>query len=149
MEGIFQDVKVVEDNLKVDRKVKGFHFLLHQLDSADDKIVLELLIPREDGERTQIEFEKLLPDWVLGKVKLDWTFREALKVVTREEDQVVECMLCRAAKQFEEKLALEIGLDPDGIYFSVRFERQNISIWDRVLSEESLEGFIKLSVEEE
>lgn len=145
MEGIFQEVEVVDKNLKVDRRVKGFHFLLHQLDDSSNRIVLELLIPREDGKKTEVEFEKLLPEWVLDKVKLNWTLRDALEVATSEKDQIVEYMLCRAAEQFEEKLALEIGLDASGIYFSVRFERQNVSIWDRVLSEESLEGFIELS----
>ena len=142
-EGIFQKVKVNSDCLKVSRGVEGFHFRITQL-KGTGKIVLELFIPRKDGEEIRIEFEKLLPGWVLEKLGLDLeTVVDAVYHSSDRED-ALESILFESIPQFEDLLSLEIGEEyGDKIYFTVRFDKQSVSIWDRCLSQESLKGFIE------
>ncbi|MGM0439272.1 MAG: hypothetical protein ACQEP3_02475 [Patescibacteria group bacterium] len=145
-EGIFQKVKIDSDRLKVNKDVSGFHFEVHRLGDSS-KIVLELCIhKKEDRDGIRIEFEKLLPDWVLQKIQLD--LATVILISSSEEtEDLVECMLSEAIDQFEELLSLEIGEERDGIYFTVRFSDQRVSVWDRVLSVESVKGFIDVREE--
>lgn len=146
-EGIFQKVEIVSDRLKVNKDVSGFHFEVRQLGDSD-KIVLELCIhKKEQDDGIRIEFERLLPEWVLRKISLNL---EAVISITNSEgvSDVVECLLTEVIDQFEDLLSLEIGEEGNGIYFTVRFSNQKVSIWDRVLSEESVKGFIDVIREE-
>jgi hypothetical protein len=43
---------------------------------------------------------------------------------------------------------LEIGQEVDGIYFTIRFAKQKVSIWDEVVPEEKLVGFIEVIEED-
>jgi hypothetical protein len=132
MQGVFQKVVFDGDSLRVNRQVKGFYFHLTKL-SNSSKIVLELEIPRRDERSVKVEFIKLLPEWVLEKIHLDWSLRDALSVVSNDENEMVECLLNEAADQFEELLTLEIGQEARGIYFTIRFAKQKVSIWDEVV----------------
>lgn len=141
-EGIFQKVKINSDCLKVNREVEGFHFSVTQLEGSD-KIVLELLIPRKDGKEIRIEFEKLLPGWVLEKMSLDLEKVVESIFHSSDKEDALESILFESIDQFEDLLTLEIGEEyGDRVYFTIRFDKQSVSIWDRCLSEESLEGFI-------
>ena len=142
-EGIFQKVKIDQAKFKINRDVEGFHFCVRQLEDTH-KIVLELLIPKKDrSDEVRIEFERLLPEWVLENVHLDLGSAVSIVNTSSDSEDVIESILLEAMDQFEDLFSLEIGEEVnDNIYFTIRFEDQKVSIWDRVLSEESLEGFI-------
>lgn len=142
MEGIFKNVEVNGDNIKIGKDVEGFHFRLQRLDNSD-KVVMNLIIPRKDGgDPLWIEFDELIPSWILRKVNIN--LEEALSIVYNEVDEF-ECFLEKSVEQFEELLTLEIGCEYDyRIYFSIRYDKQQVSIWDRTLSRESAKGFIRI-----
>ncbi len=186
--GIFQNVELADDELIVGRDVSAFYFTLSQLDGCDRELVLEVILSKGGEPNSKIkddlhiEFETLLPKWVLRKIKVrwslsdtimnlacsaeagniileniekivpekklheckvDWNLHEAL-IATCNDGKTVDFLLDEVIDQFEELLTLQIGLDTGGIFFSVRFDPQKISIWDRVLSERSVSNYIKV-----
>ncbi len=140
-EGVFQKVEL-EEGLKVVRKVEGFLFYISRLPETD-KVFLEVVIPRSD-EELRIEALCLLPEWVFSRMKTEISLRDAISFASCGEDEIMEYFLCEAAKKLEKILTLEIGRhNYNEIYFTIRFKAQEVSIWDRVLSVESLKGFIE------
>ena len=142
-EGVFKQVEMDEEKYKVSREVDGFHFCIRQLKSTN-KIVLELIIPKKNGiDEKRIEFEKLLPEWVLENVSIDLETAISIAHNNRDSKDVIESMLFEVVDQFEKLLSLEIGEEPaDRIYFTVRYKDQKVSVWDSALPEEELVGFI-------
>ncbi len=141
-EGIFQNVDVCDD-LKVSRGVKTWHFVLSKLEDTPDKVSMKLVISKNNGEEFMAEFIRLIPipDWVFGKIKVDIGI--VMDVVSGKTDKIEE-LLEKTIDQFEEALALEVGLENGEIYFSVRFRNQAVSIWDKCVEPEDLEGYISI-----
>ena len=143
-EGVFKKVEMDEEKYKVSREVDGFHFCIRQLKDKN-KILLELIIPKNnESYEKRIEFKKLLPEWVLENVSIDLETAISIAYNNRDSKDVIESMLFETIDQFEELLSLEIGEEPgDRIYFTVRYKDQKVSVWDAVLPEEELVGFIE------
>jgi|GEM_PF-5672149 len=180
--GVFQEVNFGNGNVKVMRRVDAFEFEIHREQGPSEKeyrLALNLIIKADEDDLVKVNFEKLLPGWILKRVPLDWTREEAMKnlscsaeagelilnefedndeVLNQKIDWSLEEVLTvagcseRATGQllhdvvdrFEKLLKLEIGEDAKGIYFSIRCAKQKVSIWDRVISEESLKGYIEI-----
>ncbi len=148
MRGAFQKVIFDGDDLKVNRHVKGFYFILSQLSDATSKIEFELIILRKDGKKLRLKYESLFPEWVLDRIYTDWTFKDAMQGVIDEEDDMIESLLSKAADSLEDLLVLAIGRERKDIYFTIRYAKQKVSILDEVIPEEEVEGFIEIIEED-
>ena len=146
-EGIFKNVELNDEELFVSKIVQGFYFKICRLDDSE-KLVLYLIIKRKDKKTLEIEFDELLPGWIVSKVNLN--MEDVIDSIYYEncKEGIFESILEKSITEFENMLNLQIGLDYNGVYFSVRFQKQKVSIWDRLLSEESVEDFIEVRHDE-
>jgi len=139
--GAFENIFFYDD-LKMRDDVEEFGFCLNCLEDVD-RATIELVIRREDGQELRREYLRVLPDDVLEEAKEKLSSLEGLNIDRLGRGWIIEEFPELVSGEIRDSFNLEIGKGKGGIYFSIKYKEQQVSILDLVIPRNEVLGFIR------